>query len=93
MNGYGIGCPDCFRLVALGYLLIYFVGSKILAVARLLDTPNDNVADRRAGRYIRPYRIDIALFEYIESFYNRKRRHGALDYKTPQQVEDETLAA
>ena len=29
----------------------------------------------------------------IESFYNRKRRHSALDYKTPQQVEDEALAA
>lgn len=35
----------------------------------------------------------LALFEYIESFYNRKRRHSALDYKTPQQVEDEALAA
>lgn len=34
-----------------------------------------------------------ALFEYIESFYNRKRRHSALDYKTPQQVEDEAIAA
>lgn len=34
-----------------------------------------------------------ALFEYIESFYNRKRRYNALDYKTPQQVEDEALAA
>ena len=34
-----------------------------------------------------------ALFEYIESFYNRKWRHSALDYKTPQQVEDEALAA
>ena len=34
-----------------------------------------------------------ALFKYIESFYNRKRRHSAIDYKTPQQVEDEALAA
>jgi transposase len=34
-----------------------------------------------------------ALFEYIESFYNCKRRHSALDYKTPQEVENEALAA
>lgn len=34
-----------------------------------------------------------ALFEYIESFYNRKRCHSALGYKTPQQVEDEALSA
>ena len=34
-----------------------------------------------------------ALFEYIESFYNRKRRHSALNYRTPQQVEDEALSA
>ena len=34
-----------------------------------------------------------ALFEYIESFYNRKRRHSALGYRTPQQVEDEALVA
>ncbi len=34
----------------------------------------------------------MAIFEYIESFYNRKRRHSALGYKTPQQVEDEALA-
>ena len=25
-----------------------------------------------------------AIFEYIESWYNRRRRHSALDYKTPQ---------
>lgn len=36
---------------------------------------------------------NAALFEYIESFYNRKRRHSALGYKKPQQVEDEALAA
>ena len=36
---------------------------------------------------------EAALFEYIESWYNRRRRHSALDYKTPQQVEDEVLVA
>lgn len=35
----------------------------------------------------------MAIFEYIESWYNRKRMHSALDYKTPQQVEDEIINA
>nr|WP_144922645.1 IS3 family transposase [Paenibacillus bovis] len=30
----------------------------------------------------------IALFEYIEGWYNRKRIHGRLGYKTPQEVEN-----
>ena len=30
-----------------------------------------------------------AIFEYIESWYNRKRLHSAIDYMTPQQREDE----
>ena len=32
-----------------------------------------------------------ALFEYIESWYNRQRIHRALGYKTPQQMEDEAI--
>lgn len=34
-----------------------------------------------------------AIFEYIESWYNRKRIHSALGYKTPQQMEDEAIHA
>lgn len=34
------------------------------------------------------YSAKIALFKYIESWYNRKRIHGSLNYKTPQEVED-----
>ena len=34
---------------------------------------------------------NTAIFEYIESWYNRKRIHSALGYKTPQQVEDEAI--
>lgn len=33
-----------------------------------------------------------AIFEYIESWYNRKRIHGAIDYMTPQQKEDAVLS-
>lgn len=32
-------------------------------------------------------------FEYIEVFYNRRRMHSALDYKTPANVEQEYAAA
>lgn len=31
------------------------------------------------------------VVKYIEGFYNRKRLHSALDYKVPQEVEDEYL--
>lgn len=34
-----------------------------------------------------------AIFEYIESWYNRKRIHGSLNYMTPQAFEDASLAA
>ncbi|WP_197235397.1 IS3 family transposase, partial [Brevibacillus laterosporus] len=30
----------------------------------------------------------LALFTYLEGWYNRKRIHGGLGYKTPQAVED-----
>lgn len=31
----------------------------------------------------------LALFQYIEGWYNRKRIHGSLGYRTPQAVEDQ----
>jgi transposase InsO family protein len=34
-----------------------------------------------------------AIFEYIEVFYNRRRRHSSLDYKTPDEFESCTLEA
>jgi transposase InsO family protein len=33
-----------------------------------------------------------ALFEYLEVFYNRRRLHSFLDYKTPAQFEQEFAA-
>lgn len=35
----------------------------------------------------------MSLFSYIESFYNRKRRHSTIGYKTPHEYEDMLLAA
>ncbi len=39
----------------------------------------------------------LAIFEYIEGWYNRKRRHGALGNRSPQQyqpyLEQERTAA
>lgn len=40
-------------------------------------------------------RIELraAVFEYIEAFYNRKRLHSTLEYKTPTQIETEYYSA
>jgi putative transposase len=35
----------------------------------------------------------MSLFGYIESFYNRKRRHSTIGYKTPYEYEEMLLAA
>jgi transposase InsO family protein len=37
--------------------------------------------------------LRAAAFEYIESFYNRRRLHSSLAYKTPSEIEDEYHAA
>ena len=41
--------------------------------------------------HLRPWptlaRLSTALFDYIETYYNRKRRHSTLDYLTPQEYE------
>lgn len=31
----------------------------------------------------------LERFQYIEGWYHRKRIHGAIDYRTPQQAEDQ----
>ncbi len=33
----------------------------------------------------------VAIFEYIEGFYNRMRRHSSLDYESPQAYEASTM--
>ena len=36
---------------------------------------------------------EMAVFEFIEGFYNPRRRHSALDFKSPNQYEQAALAA
>ena len=43
-------------------------------------THHDTYSNREEAR--------TALFEYIEVFYNRKRRHSALDYRSPTEYEE-----
>ncbi len=33
-------------------------------------------------------RLRVAIFEYVEGFYNRKRRHSALGYLSPSEYEE-----
>lgn len=39
------------------------------------------------------FELRHAVFEYIEVFYNRRRLHSSLDYKTPAEVEQEYAEA
>src|SRR5699024_8159984 len=39
-------------------------------------------------RYLNFKSARLALFQYIEGWYNRKRIHGSIHYKTPQEMED-----
>ena len=34
--------------------------------------------------------LSSAVFEYIEAFYNRQRRHSTLDYLSPEQYENQS---
>jgi len=47
--------------------------------------------------YLHPCRTraeaTATIFEYIEIFYNRQRLHGALGYRTPAEVEAESIAS
>lgn len=44
-------------------------------------------------RYINFYSAKVALFKYIEGWYNRKRIHGSINYQTPQKLENKIKAS
>lgn len=44
------------------------------------------------NRYYDFQAASMALFEYIESWYNRKRIHSSLNYMSPQEFEDASMA-
>ncbi|CAI8927386.1 transposase [Bacillus sp. IT-79MI2] len=39
-------------------------------------------------KYVTFEQANLALFQYIEGWYNRKRIHSSIGYKTPQAIED-----
>ena len=54
-------------------------------------TLKNELVHRRAWRT--RHELRAALFEYLEVFYNRRRLHSSLDYKTPAEVEEAFAAA
>lgn len=45
------------------------------------------------GRYRTRQQARAEIFEYIEVFYNRQRRHSSLDYLSPLQFEQKTITS
>ncbi|WLR41215.1 IS3 family transposase [Bacillus carboniphilus] len=43
-------------------------------------------------KYLNYQSANMALFQYIEGWYNRKRIHGGIGYRTPKEVEDSIRA-
>jgi transposase InsO family protein len=39
-----------------------------------------------SGKYDSKYRTRIAIFEFIELYYNKRRLHSSLKYKTPDEM-------
>jgi transposase InsO family protein len=54
-------------------------------------TLKNELAHRRTWRT--RHELRTALFEYIEVFYNRRRLHSSLDYRTPAEVEEQFAQA
>ncbi len=44
-------------------------------------------------RYIDYKTAELTLFQYIEGWYNRKRVHGSIGYKAPNEMENQHTCA
>ena len=44
-------------------------------------------------RFVSREAARTAVFDYVEGFYNRIRRHSSLDYLSPSEYEDATMEA
>lgn len=42
------------------------------------------------GRFDTHHQVRLAIFDWIEAFYDRKRRHSALGYLTPRPTSNDT---
>ena len=76
---------------------VWFIWSAwFIAQGNQIDQKNqmDKRDERVHGlRYETRAEMTAASFEYIEVFYNRKRRHSTLGYKSPMQCLDDWLMA
>ncbi|MGZ0172582.1 MAG: IS3 family transposase, partial [Planctomycetales bacterium] len=55
----------------------------------LRDSDQQNLRSFRGLSRSHPIKPDTAYFQYIETFYNSKRIHQTLGYRTPDEFEEE----
>jgi len=79
-----LGSPHQFTIVEVG------AGSGDFAQGVLATLKAELINERRWATHAE---LRIAVFEYIESFYNRRRLHSSLGYRTPAEVEQQLVAA
>lgn len=70
---YSDPCFPCF-------LYDNAMAESFFSTLKLELVPDRAYASREAAR--------LAVFDYVETFYNRTRMHSALDYQSPAQYEE-----
>ncbi|QOT01191.1 IS3 family transposase [Brevibacterium sp. JNUCC-42] len=75
-----VPCRFDFNLLDLKRIVQFSVADSFHAILKKEEVNHVTYIDYKSAK--------LALFTYIEGWYNRKRIHGGLGYKTPQAVED-----